>query len=94
VRTGDDVALVLRSEALTLSSRGSAAGSASSTVEGTVADVRFAGAVVSYRIDCGDRQLTATRPPQAEILAEGDLVTVTWNPRDAILLSADEERTS
>ena len=94
VRTGDDVALVLRAEALTLSSRDAVdPGLRSSAVEGTVADVRFAGAVVSYRIDIGDRQLTVTRPPQVEILAEGDLVTVAWNPRDALLLSADEERT-
>src|SRR5207249_287835 len=70
VRAGDDVALVLRSEALTLSSRDTTAGgSTASAVDGTVADVRFAGAVVSYRIDCGDRHLTATRPPQVEILA-------------------------
>jgi hypothetical protein len=56
-------------------------------------DVRFVGAVVSYRIDLGDRQLTVTRPPQAEILAEGEPVTVTWSPHDSILLPPDDERT-
>jgi hypothetical protein len=68
--------------------------SALCAVDGTVADVRFAGAVVSYRIDVGDRQLTVTRPPQAEILAEGSPVTVAWSSRDALLLSADDERTA
>jgi spermidine/putrescine transport system ATP-binding protein len=94
VRPGDRVALVLRAEVLTLAlGRAPDVGPSLSAVEGTVADVRFVGAVVSYRIDLGDRQLTVSRPSQTEILAEGDPVTVTWNPRDAILLSADEERT-
>jgi spermidine/putrescine transport system ATP-binding protein len=92
VRAGDEVALVLRAEALTLTARTAAVPDAC-CVDGTVADVRFAGTIVSYRIDLGDRQLTVSRPPQAEILAEGEPVTVTWNPRDSILLSTDEERT-
>src|SRR5919201_1523426 len=94
-RSGDPVALVLRAEVLTLSRRAHTdVQSSLSAVEGTVADIRFVGAVVSYRIDLGDRQLTVSRPSQTEILAEGDPVTVAWNPRDALLLSADEERTS
>jgi spermidine/putrescine transport system ATP-binding protein len=95
VRRGDPVALVLRAEVLTLSSRGQAPpGPALSTVEGTVADVRFVGAVVSYRIAVGERELTVSRPSQTEILAEGEPVTVTWNPRDALLLADDDERKS
>jgi spermidine/putrescine transport system ATP-binding protein len=92
VRVGDRVALVLRAEALTLSPR-SAPDPGACCVDGTVADVRFAGTVVSYRVDLGDRQLTVSRPPQAEILAEGQPVSVSWNPRDSILLSDEEERT-
>jgi spermidine/putrescine transport system ATP-binding protein len=92
VTAGDEVALVLRAEALTLSN--APADPASCSVAGTVADVRFAGAVVSYRIDLGDHELTVTRPPRAELLAEGEAVTVSWNPRDSLLLSVDEERTS
>ena len=83
---------MLRAEALTLSN--APADPASCSVAGTVADVRFAGAVVSYRIDLGDHELTVTRPPRAELLAEGEAVTVSWNPRDSLLLSVDEERTS
>jgi spermidine/putrescine transport system ATP-binding protein len=94
LRPGDDVALVLRAEVLTLSSGRSAnIGQTVCAVEGTVVDVRFVGAVVSYRIDLGDRQLTVSRPSQAEILAEGAPVTVAWSPRDSLLLAADEERT-
>ena len=95
VHAGDRVALVLRAEVLTLSDRTAHRETAGSlcAVDGTVADVRFVGAVVSYRIDVGDRQLTVSRPSQAEILAEGAPVTVAWNARDALLLAADEERT-
>jgi spermidine/putrescine transport system ATP-binding protein len=92
LRVGDQVALVLRAEALTLSRR-TEAGAELCAVHGTVADVRFAGTVVSYRIDLGERQLTVSRPPQAEILNEGEPVTVTWSPRDSILLPPEDERT-
>jgi spermidine/putrescine transport system ATP-binding protein len=92
VRVGDAVALVLRAEALTLSARTTAAPELCAA-HGTVADVRFAGTVVSYRVDLGDRQLTVSRPPQAEILHEGEPVTVTWSPRDSILLPPEDERT-
>ena len=92
VRVGDNVALVLRAEALTLSRRSEVAADLCAA-HGTVADVRFAGTLVSYRIDLGDRRLTVTRPPQAEILEEGAQVTVAWSPRDSILLPPDDERT-
>ncbi|HZU19908.1 MAG TPA: ABC transporter ATP-binding protein [Gaiellaceae bacterium] len=92
VRVGDPVALVLRAEALTLSP-GSSASPGLCAAHGTVADVRFAGTVVSYRVDLGDRQLTVSRPPQSEILHEGEPVTVTWSPRDSILLPPEDERT-
>lgn len=95
VRPGDPIALVLRAEVLTLSRRAEAMPSPTlSTVDGTVADVRFVGAVVSYRIAVGDRELTVSRPSQTEILGEGDPVTVAWNPRDALLLAADDDTTS
>jgi len=92
LRVGDSVALVLRAEALTLSRRTDVAGDLCAA-HGTVADVRFAGTLVSYRVDLGDRQLTVTRPPQAEILEEGADVTVAWSPRDSILLPPEDERT-
>jgi ABC-type Fe3+/spermidine/putrescine transport system ATPase subunit len=93
LRVGDAVALVLRAEALTLSPRTTAARGDLCAAHGTVADVRFAGTVVSYRVDLGDRELTVSRPPQAEILDEGAPVTVTWSPRDSILLPPEDERT-
>jgi spermidine/putrescine transport system ATP-binding protein len=96
LRSGDDVALVLRSEVLTLSKRERPEGDARpGSVDGVVADVRFIGPLVTYRIEVGDRQLIVSRPSQADVLLEGEHVTVAWNPQDVLLLPADErnERT-
>jgi spermidine/putrescine transport system ATP-binding protein len=92
VQRGDRVAIVLRSETITLSKTDRAADRDTSlSVEGVVADVRFVGAVVNYRIDLGDRSLTVTRPSQdLEVLGEGDRVTAAWRPQDAMLLKAEE----
>jgi spermidine/putrescine transport system ATP-binding protein len=88
---GDRVAIVLRSEVITLAKSGQATGDASVSVEGVVGDVRFVGAVVNYRIDLGDRALTVTRPSQdIEVLGEGDRVTASWRPQDVLLLKAEE----
>jgi spermidine/putrescine transport system ATP-binding protein len=91
-RRGDQVAIVLRSETITLSKTERAAvRDASLSVEGVVADVRFVGAVVNYRVDLGDRSLTVTRPSHdLEVLAEGDRVTASWRPQDAMMLKAEE----
>jgi TOBE domain-containing protein len=56
--------------------------------------VRFVGAVVYYRIDLGDRELTVSRPSLgSNVLAEGDRVTVTWSPEDALLLEQEGDAT-
>lgn len=89
---GDEVALVLRPESIRLADRpadGRANGADS--VDGTVADVRFIGAVVNYRVDVGGRDLTVTCPSRdTEMLAEGHRVTASWRPEDVLLLRAGE----
>jgi spermidine/putrescine transport system ATP-binding protein len=95
VRPGDAVALVLRTEALTIFHPPRPVGDDDlTTVEGAVADVRFVGAVVYYRIDLGDRELTVSRPSLgSNVLDEGDRVTVTWSPEDALLLEHEGDAT-
>jgi spermidine/putrescine transport system ATP-binding protein len=95
VRPGDAVALVLRTEALTIFHPPRPIGDDDlTTVEGAVADVRFVGAVVYYRIDLGDRELTVSRPSLgSNVLDEGDRVTVTWSPEDALLLEHEGDAT-
>jgi spermidine/putrescine transport system ATP-binding protein len=86
---GDDVALVLRSEVIDIAGHDAAPGASPSSIEGVVADVRFVGAVVSYRVDLGGRTVTVTRPSQHEVLAEGQRVLLTWRTQDALLLHND-----
>jgi spermidine/putrescine transport system ATP-binding protein len=95
VGPGDAVALVLRTEALTIFHPPRPIRDDDlTTVEGAVADVRFVGAVVYYRIDLGDRELTVSRPSLgSNVLAEGDRVTVTWSPEDALLLEYEGDAT-
>jgi spermidine/putrescine transport system ATP-binding protein len=93
---GDRVALVLRAEVIALA-KGPLPEHADdfASVDGVVADVRFVGAVVYYRIDVGDRELTVTRPSQdVELLGEGDRVTASWRPEEALVLRTDERRES
>jgi spermidine/putrescine transport system ATP-binding protein len=84
---GDEVALVLRPETISLA-RDASKGDVH--VSGTVADVRFVGAVVNYRVDVGGRDLTVTRPSQDAVLAEGDRVTAAWRLQDVLLLHAGD----
>jgi spermidine/putrescine transport system ATP-binding protein len=86
---GDAVALVLRPETITLVKGESGNGAVS--ISGTVADVRFVGAVVNYRVDCGGADLTVTRPSHETVLAEGDRVTASWRLQDVLLLNVDKE---
>jgi len=88
---GDYVALVLRSETIALVKGSDAASSDGDvSISGTVADVRFVGAVVNYRLDVGGRDLTVTRPSQDAVLAEGDRVTASWRLEDVLLLNAGD----
>jgi ABC-type Fe3+/spermidine/putrescine transport system ATPase subunit len=84
---GDDVALVLRPETISL---GNEADNSDVSIPGTVADVRFVGAVVNYRVDVGGRDLTVTRPSADAVLVEGDPVTASWRLQDVLLLHAGD----
>lgn len=88
--------LVLRAEAIRLES---AAGRAEGTdppissLPGRIADVRFVGAMVHYRVDVPTARLHVIGSSQGSLLEEGDEVNVTWRPEDALLLAGglDEE---
>jgi spermidine/putrescine transport system ATP-binding protein len=84
---GDDVALVLRPETIVLARE---ATNGDVSIAGTIADVRFVGAVVNYRVDVGGRDLTVTRPSHDADLVEGDSVTASWRLQDVLLLHAGE----
>jgi spermidine/putrescine transport system ATP-binding protein len=92
VHPGDRVAVVLRSEVARLSALTNAEPvDRLASMQGTVADVLFIGAVVHYRVDVAGRRLTVSRPSHEEalVLGEGKDVTVTWNPKDVHVLADD-----
>jgi len=89
VRPGTEASLVLRAEAISLEPgdrepRKTEAGSAS--LRGTVADVRFAGAMVHYRIDVAGVRLHVIESSEGSLLAEGSDVYVSWGVDDALVL--------
>jgi spermidine/putrescine transport system ATP-binding protein len=87
-RSGERVWVLVRPESLTLTRAvGDQPRADGTTMRGRVADVRFIGSVVHYRIDVGQRLITATRLPEdGQILAEGEEVAVSWDAAEALLL--------
>jgi ABC-type Fe3+/spermidine/putrescine transport system ATPase subunit len=89
VRPGIEASLVLRAEAISLEPGDrepprTDAGTAS--LRGTVADVRFAGAMVHYRIDVAGVRLHVIESSEGSLLAEGSDVHVSWGVDDALVL--------
>jgi ABC-type Fe3+/spermidine/putrescine transport system ATPase subunit len=91
VGPGDTVWVVLRIEALSLSSASESSLDRLTSLEGRVADVRFVGPVVHYRIDLGDRVLAVSRPSEAgRLIAEGEKVLVSWQSENALIFRDPE----
>ena len=86
--------LVLRAEALSLSELGEGPPPDPTSVEvleGAVADVRFVGAVIHYRVDAGPVRLHAIERSEGErVFAEGTRVVVSWRPEEALVLVGDD----
>src|SRR5919109_3736143 len=91
IPAGERASLVLRSEALSLAPTGDGPPPDQASVdalEGTIADVRFVGAVIHYRVDTGRVQLRAIERSEGErVLSEGTRVVVSWRPEEALVLA-------
>ena len=90
---GDRVWVVLRAESLELSERGlDRAVDDPASLGGLVADVRFAGPLVHYKVRAGERQFTVSQPSQGgRVLNGGQEVIASWRPEDAIVLTEESE---
>ncbi len=90
---GDPVWVVLRAESLQLSERGhDRAAQDQASLAGVVADVRFVGPVVHYKVRVGDRHLRVSRPYQGgHVLRAGQEVVASWRPADALVLAGEAE---
>ena len=90
---GDPVFVVLRAESVELSERGQErAADDLVSLPGVVADVRFVGPVVHYKVRVGERHMTVSRPSQGgRVLHGGQEVTASWRPEDALVLAREAE---
>jgi ABC-type Fe3+/spermidine/putrescine transport system ATPase subunit len=93
IRAGEAAWLVLRAEVLDLAPARGAEPETNTCWRGKLADVRFVGPVVHYRVYLGpDRIVSVSRPSQQEqVLVEGQEVIVSWQPKDAIVLPGENE---
>ena len=55
-------------------------------MRGKVADVRFVGAMVHYRVDAPGARLHVITSSQGSLLGEGSEVIASWRPEDALIL--------
>jgi ABC-type Fe3+/spermidine/putrescine transport system ATPase subunit len=88
VQLGDDASLVLRAEAISLepSDRGASGLEGVTSMRGRVADVRFVGAMVHYRVETAGVRLHVIVSSEGSLLEEGTDVNVSWRPEDALVL--------
>jgi spermidine/putrescine transport system ATP-binding protein len=88
VQPGDDASLVLRAEAISLkpADRGAYGLEGVTSMRGRVADVRFVGAMVHYRVETAGVRLHVIVSSEGSLLEEGTDVNVSWRPEDALVL--------
>jgi spermidine/putrescine transport system ATP-binding protein len=92
VRPGAEASLVLRAEAISLD-RERPTDDGTACLRGRVADVRFAGAMVHYRVDVAGERLHVIQSSEGSLVEEGTDVHVSWRMDDALVLpgGTDEE---
>jgi spermidine/putrescine transport system ATP-binding protein len=88
VQPGDDASLVLRAEAISLepADRGASGLKGVTSMRGRVADVRFVGAMVHYRVETAGVRLHVIVSSEGSLLEEETDVNVSWRPEDALVL--------
>ena len=88
VQPGEKASLVLRAEAIALepADRGTSRTTGTASMLGRVADVRFVGAMVHYRVETVGALLHVIESSEGSLLEEGTDVNVIWRPDEALVL--------
>jgi spermidine/putrescine transport system ATP-binding protein len=92
IRPGSEASLVLRAESISLepgNGEPRAAGHGVASIRGRVADVRFVGAMVHYRVDVEGARLHAIESSEGSLLTEGSDVNVSWPVSEALVLGGE-----
>ena len=85
---GGDVTLAVRPEKLRITPAGEPARGGANRLAGTVASVLYAGSTVTYRVVCGEVEVTVLEQNrEATPIAQGEPVTVSWRPEHTVVVS-------
>ena len=84
---GADVILAVRPEKLRIARAGNSAPDGANRLAGTVASVLYAGSTVTYRVACGEVEVTVLEQNrEATPIEQGEPVTVSWRPEHTVVV--------
>ena len=82
-----EVTLAVRPEKLRIARTGEPASGDANHLAGTVTGVLYAGSTVTYRVACGDVEVTVLEQNrEAAPIAQGEAVTVSWLPKHTVVV--------
>ena len=83
-----EVILAVRPEKLRIARAGAPEPGVPNRLEGRVASVLYAGSTVTYRVVCGEVEVTVLEQNrEAAPIAQGEPVTVSWRPEHTVVVS-------
>ena len=84
---GGEVTLAVRPEKLGIARAGTPVPAGANRLAGTVASVLYAGSTVTYRVACGEVEVTVLEQNrEATPIAQGEPVTVSWRPGHTVVV--------
>ena len=84
---GAEVTLAVRPEKLRIARAGAPASGDANHLAGTVTGVLYAGSTVTYRVACGEVEITVLEQNrEAAPIEQGEAVTVSWGPEHTVVV--------
>ena len=88
VDAGGEVILAVRPEKLLIARVGEPAPGGANHLTGTVKSVLYAGSTITYRVACGEVEVTVLEQNrEATPIAQGEPVTVSWRPEHTVVVN-------
>ena len=85
--TGGEVTLAVRPEKMRIARTGAPEADGAGGLTGTVTSVLYAGSTVTYRVACGDLEVTVLEQNrEARPVSQGESVTVSWRPEHTVVV--------
>ena len=84
---GSEITLAVRPEKLRIARAGGSEPDGANRLTGTVAGVLYAGSTVTYRVACGEVEVTVLEQNREAVpIAQGEPVTVSWWPEHTVVV--------